>query len=65
MNAYYGYTGAKVCCVVRLLVNELSFGVGFDSECSVCLWRMQAGFKVFHFNRLTVNSNNLSKKKPV
>lgn len=45
--------------MLRLIVNEHSFGVGLDSECSVCL--TQPGFKVSHFNRRTVNSNDFKK----
>lgn len=65
MNAHCAYMGARVWYMIVnwwLIVNEHSFGVGLDWECSVCLWSTQPGFKVFHFNRWTANSNDFKKK---
>lgn len=61
MNAYYGYMGAKVCCVLRLAVNELSFGVSIQNALSVCGGCSPASRFFFYFNRCTVNSNNFLK----
>lgn len=57
------YMNEKVRYVFRPVVNEDCFGVSFDSEYSVCLRSIQPGFKVFHFNRHTVNSNEFPTKR--
>lgn len=57
MYVYYAEMNAKVSYVLRLVVNEYIFDVSLDSEYSVCLRSIQPCFKVFHFNRRTVNSN--------
>lgn len=57
------YMNEKARYVFRPVVNEDCFGVRFDSEYSVCLRSIQPGFKVFHFNRHTVNSNEFPTKK--